>query len=243
MVNFCPNCGKKIEPGSKFCSSCGNRIIDSENSTAQKPATDLKKFSAQKPIEDFQNNSPTGFSDEEETEQNEMPKEEFVPDSGIGQMFFGTTGRLNRWRYFKRLLVVEIFAEILSMTVLYDLDNEIFYNRYEIFTLVGSLFFLWPEYCLDVRRLQDLNRDTELANIALIAGFFITTIYALDSSSLDYFFSTGSFPAHTSSKEKIGYFGVIAWSIAYLCVKIYLLFKGGTRGANQYGPDPLEKIH
>ena len=59
MVNFCPNCGKKIEPGSKFCSSCGNRIIDSENSTAQKPATDLKKFSAQKPIEDFQNKRST----------------------------------------------------------------------------------------------------------------------------------------------------------------------------------------
>jgi len=26
MIRFCPNCGNKIEPGSKFCGSCGNSL-------------------------------------------------------------------------------------------------------------------------------------------------------------------------------------------------------------------------
>lgn len=175
-----------------------------------KPATDLKKFSAQKPAEDFQNNSPTQFSgEEEETEQNEMPKEEFVPDSGIGQMFFTTTGRLNRWRYLKRILVVEIFGGILSTAGIF-LDNALFRQEYGLFYVIAQSFLLWPAYCLDVRRLQDLNRDAELAIFNLFAG---AAVIAIDPSTLDYYFDTGSFPAHMSSKEKFGYFQSVPFAV------------------------------
>lgn len=41
FAKFCPNCGERINPGSKFCSSCGNPILQNENPpTPAQPESD-----------------------------------------------------------------------------------------------------------------------------------------------------------------------------------------------------------
>ena len=235
MVNFCPNCGNKIEPGSKFCNSCGKQMIDSEKSPVQKPTTDLKKFSAQKPAENFQNNSPTGFSDEEETEQNEMPKEEFVPDSGIGQMFFTTTGRLNRLRYLKRILVLGIFGGILSTAGIF-LDQTLFRQEFGLFYVIAQSFFLWSTYCLDVRRLKDLDKGNFLAIIRASFASMQAICFAFSWQINRLCWNLG-FDNFYIDDERM----VIGFGGAFFLFGLYLFLTGGTPGANKYGPDPLEK--
>ncbi len=44
MVRFCPNCGTKVEPGNKFCGSCGNRLdAEVSNINNDEPVTGSKK--------------------------------------------------------------------------------------------------------------------------------------------------------------------------------------------------------
>ncbi len=73
-------------------------------------------------------------------------------------------------------------------------------------------------YCLNVRRLHDLNKDETLAYILLGLGL----ISALSSSDV---FDMSAFERLSYCVETLG--------------SLYLLFAPGTHGENNYGADPL----
>jgi uncharacterized membrane protein YhaH (DUF805 family) len=84
----------------------------------------------------------------------------------------------------------------------------------EVLDVIASIFFLVPSYFLDVRRLQDMDQGPGLAIASVIISFI--AISSQDQSVM----------------------GVAG--LAFMGMYLYLLFREGTHGTNQYGEDPLE---
>ena len=147
----------------------------------------------------------------------------YVPDETIQDMFFKLNGRLNRMRYFKRYMVY-----ILTLTILVMILSNIFDD--ELITLISTASF-YISYCLDVRRLQDLNKDATLARIILVFAI-ISNVVGLSADE------------YATDSELMGVLGLqtLLW-LPILPIQLYLLFAEGTCGVNRYGADPLEGKH
>ena len=147
----------------------------------------------------------------------------YVPDETIQDMFFKLNGRLNRMRYFKRYMVY-----IFTLTILIMILSNIFDD--ELITLISTASF-YISYCLDVRRLQDLNKDATLARIILVFAI-ISNLVGLSADE------------YATDSELMGVLGLqtLLW-LPILPIQLYLLFAEGTCGANRYGADPLEGKH
>lgn len=146
----------------------------------------------------------------------------YVEENTLGEMFFKRNGRLNRWRYFKRRLVLGILV-----TMILTLGYRIFGYEFGqvntpyagIYNTVVSLIFIIPTYCLNVRRLQDMNR-----------GKIIALVYAAVSVAMAFMDFTG-----------VNYQLYLALTLATMSFAIsgYLLIAPGTRGKNRYGLSPI----
>ena len=155
-----------------------------------------------------------------------------VKDKGFVENFLKREGRLNRWRYFKRMfallliseivvIVVSIIAALSMPTVIFSSDTSLFDNLIvNIAKVVG--FLLTPAYfCLMVRRLHDLNKSEAIAYVAV--AVICVNILSLDLEQEE-----------DSILE-------IALQWLNFAFTLYLLFFPGTKGNNKYGSDPLEK--
>ena len=155
-----------------------------------------------------------------------------VKDKGFVENFLKREGRLNRWRYFKRMfallliseivvIVVSIIAALSMPTVIFSSDTSLFDNLIvNIAKVVG--FLLTPAYfCLMVRRLHDLNQSEAIAYVAV--AVICVNILSLDLEQEE-----------DSILE-------IALQWLNFAFTLYLLFFPGTKGNNKYGSDPLEK--
>ena len=120
---FCPHCGASLADNATFCGSCGQLL------QTVMPAD-------------------TG----QQGQQMPPAASRRVRDEGFEENFFKTEGRLNRLRYFKRVLVIDIFTAILS-AILEGIAGEGSSVEYLVtFIDIATLPML---YTLDVRRLHD----------------------------------------------------------------------------------------
>ena len=189
VERFCSNCGTKLKEGAAFCGSCGARVGSSDEKVQKEP--------------DRQHRHQLGTSG----------------DATVNDMFFKMNGRLNRLPYFKRILVlflVELVLYILGSVVLLEPWEESNSTR-DGFKTVCGLIALYPELCLNVRRLQDLDKGKDWA-------YWIAGVGAIASMSSNFFDTTKG--------------AVLA--VVYLGITVYLMLAEGTKGENQYGPDPLD---
>ena len=143
-------------------------------------------------------------------------------DNGIVENFFRRDGRLNRWRYFKRITVVAlVMSVIITANFLTDM------NALGLLSPTGDIIFkgvslaaLIPIFCLMVRRLHDIGRDEKLAYIAVAIN--VVSILSMD---------------HTTIAEPTIFQYILG--IIVSAINLYCLFCPGTRGYNKYGADPL----
>ena len=148
----------------------------------------------------------------------------YVKDNGIAENFFRRNGRLNRWRYFKRTALLFV-SEVMILTFLAaffeftSLDGKISSGE-EIFIKFIASIFIIPQFCLMVRRLQDLNKNEKLAY--LYVAFQIWAVVTLDFSDYN---------EPTLVENLVG--------IIQFLLLLYTLLFVGTRGSNKYGEDPL----
>lgn len=140
----------------------------------------------------------------------------------LKEIYLTDTGRFNRLKYFKYLMLIAIVQAIAI-----GVSDAIFSDGYDSLTPSGGSFLnliaaalLIPNYFIDVKRLQDFGQDSFLAKVSVALSvyslFFIEDLYEL----------WGLFD----------YLVVIVNNIYAL----YILFKPGDVGENQYGPDPLQ---
>ena len=84
---------------------------------------------------------------------------------------------------------------------------------------VISVGILTPYYCLDVRRLHDMGKDSTIAKIYFVLS--LVTIFIKDDDPFN--------PTATG----------LIWSFVLGSIALYMLFVPGTKGVNKYGADPL----
>ncbi len=138
------------------------------------------------------------------------------------ETFLSMEGRLNRLRYFKRLLVVGI-AQMALVVFIAILFADMFGNISTFGSILMNIIFVAGTaitYTLDVRRLHDMDKSDLLAKVSAVAMLYIGL------ADIDMF--------NVTIFDCVVYF-------ALTVIGLYLMFNPGTRGENQYGSDPLER--
>ena len=138
------------------------------------------------------------------------------------EMFFRRSGRLNRLRYFKCSMVVFLIAMIveLPVAIIFSDDSFNLSSFGNMLVMIINLVAQIPLYCLDVRRLHDMDKDETLAKILLIIGVIVAIVPVDDL-----------------------YYAPPPMIVVYLVgtvLGLYVLFTPGTKGENKYGADPLD---
>ena len=147
-----------------------------------------------------------------------------VKDEGIFENFFRRDGRLNRWRYFKRNLVIFFVAMIILLGIIIVDVNALGHlssfgnNAVKFFSAAVQV----PIFCLMVRRLHDMNKNETLAYVAIGLSLAGTLFQGND------FLVT-----EPSTLENL-------LNVVSGFINLYILLCPGTHGVNQYGADPLE---
>lgn len=206
MARYCSECGNKVAENVRFCSNCGAEIQGSR----QEPSNQNQQR------QNMQMNYPP---------LQPPPGVGYNLDPTIEEMFFKNHGRLNRLRYFKRSLVLDFIYIAILCLVLFVLDIDFGSDEADYVTAFVGVMTLYPEYCLLVRRIEDLNRGRKEALILILVGeaFHLMGIFAVD------------FDKPGSIIRFLWYVGV------YDCIMLYIMLKDGTHGPNQYGEDPLHR--
>ena len=155
--------------------------------------------------------------------KNDVPEESEVykEDRTWKEQFLKTEGRLNRLRYLKRnlvLLLVWLLSNVLIALIFGDYMGNLSRTGTGLVSVI-SVVMLFPTYCLDVRRLHDMDKDSTIAKICFVLS--LVAIFIADDD-----------PFNPSSM------GLIL-SLVFCLIALYMLFVPGTKGANKYGADPL----
>lgn len=155
--------------------------------------------------------------------KNDAPEdsEVYKEDRTLQEQFLKTEGRLNRLRYLKRnlvLLLVWLLICILFVLIFSD-DMGNVSRTGDVLISVIAAGMLIPYYCINVRRLHDMDKDSALAKISFVLG--LITIFINDDD-----------PFNPFTAQMI-------LSLVNFIIVLYLLFVSGTKGANKYGADPL----
>ena len=142
-------------------------------------------------------------------------------DKTVEEMFLNQSGRLNRLRYFKRVMAIFLVSLVamLPVTIIFGDDFGNLSSFGNILVTLINLAILIPFYCLDVRRLHDMDKDETLAKVSLAIGISVAIIPVDDIFSV---------PTPLMIVYLIG-----------TVLGLYMLFSPGTKGENQYGADPL----
>ena len=219
MVKYCTKCGAEVNDKAKFCGKCGAKLSENNESTQSTQST--QSIQSKQSTQNTQ--STQNIQSTQNTAINSSSQEtRYVEDNTITEMFLNRSGRLNRLRYFKRTIALNVFwiVMILLGTAVLLEEWEYTSTPYEVYCVVLGLAKLFPEYCLNVRRLHDLDNE-DLFIAKWIAAMDALTIF-LSATGDDFM---------ESSKG-------IVMLFLYLIFTLYLLFARGTKGDNRFGADP-----
>ena len=135
--------------------------------------------------------------------------------------FLTAEGRLNRWKYFKLMFLLGLLAGVASFITGLFFSNAIgtLTPTGEKISVIVTLAFLAPSYFLMTRRLHDIGKDNFWAKINIAIALYYIIFTDIDINSISMFDSILSFIS--------------------AIIGLYILFKKGTDGYNQYGSDPL----
>jgi len=151
-MNFCPNCGAKLRPDAKFCGSCGKKIQRDDAEPADE--RDLPPQPQPTP-----QSTPQPQSQSTPTPQPQSTPT-YRQDVTLQEKFLTTSGRLNRWRYFVRaviLLVPEILLYIVAVATTPPNSPPNYMAGVGLMLLLYGLIMLVPNVMLTIRRLHDLD--------------------------------------------------------------------------------------
>lgn len=155
----------------------------------------------------------------------------YKEDVTIQEKFFSTEGRLNRMRYFKRWLAVDLVALVLCGIVTLACSTPWGYLTHtgDIMVNLISIAMIIPNYFLNVRRIKDIGKEENIVTGVATLEVLLTLVQIYCLSDWDW----------SSSKTSTQQFGMSA-SMIRLGIFVWLQKTAGTVGLNKYGADPLE---
>lgn len=140
----------------------------------------------------------------------------------LKEIYLTDTGRLNRLKFFKYAVILGI-VEIIALTIIIAM----FSDEYGFPTETGNTFSdllllasIVPYYFITVKRVHDFSKDSVLAKVLMALCAYMILI------ADDIYFLWGPLDYLVS--------------LANTALTLYVVFKSGTKGENQYGPDPLQ---
>ncbi len=227
MGRFCHNCGLAVNEGDKFCHKCGTKLYESSVEQTKEEHSE-ERTSAHMPVQAPPPIIQLQTQSQEPVYYMQVPcveEEPYVPDQGWRQIFFRWDNRLNRKRYFLRLMLVQLIFVPVSILMMF-LPHDIV----SFLGLALGVVWLIPIGMLCVRRCHDLGRSGWfLIKTAIpILGMLWCIKYLLRSGDDD-----SPILSSTIFVIVLGlpFVGILVW--------IYLMCADGMRGGNEYGPDPL----
>lgn len=138
----------------------------------------------------------------------------------IQRNFFNAEGRLNRLNFLK-LLVILIVTSFILIALTFRIFPDEEYPNLNIFLVYSILITIAVMlYFLEVRRLHDLGYGEDLAKGSVM--IFLHQLFILNYNKF----------AETVFSDII--------YIIFFGTLLFLLFKPGIQGENQYGADPLQ---
>lgn len=145
-----------------------------------------------------------------------------LSEETIFEQFLNQEGRLNRWRYFKRIFVLGLVEVVINAVMGIFLMNEgkVPTTPSHFAYIVVGLIFLYPQFCLVLRRVKDMDKPLWLAKLSVVFSGVCIVCFNYDV---------------TLAASPLGQGLAIASGV----LGLYILFAKGTKGDNQYGPDPL----
>lgn len=169
----------------------------------------------------------------------------------IGHILFGFEGRLNRAPWWGYTILATIASWLLQEYVLRGLATVLVPtpNGAALFSLLGSLPFLWIAVALGVKRLHDRDKSGKLLLVYYLIPYLILllSLYVLFGiAGLASVTGPSSNPAAsvTSALGSRFFLLMLLWLVA-LGISVWSLidlgFLEGTPGWNRYGPDPTAK--
>ena len=143
-------------------------------------------------------------------------------DSGIVENFFRRDGRLNRLRYFKRILLLFAVEMIIVLAIVIVSTNELdeFSQGGLIAFKVVCIVSMIPFTCLMIRRLHDMNIGEMPAYIFFALNVLLVLMFDKNVMKVE--------PSLFENTLNV------LISVISLCI----LFWPGTNGVNRYGSDP-----
>lgn len=208
MSKYCQNCGMAASDGDKFCPKCGMKLYDAQELAAIHEQAQQEMANLQMVPQYIQ-----------------YEEEPYVPDVGIRQLFFRMDNRINRKRFFMRLMLLHILMVPFIILAAYLPQKLAIVAGFAIFVLIV------PMVMLAVRRCHDLGRSGWFmikTAVPILGMMFCLHYLFAERDEYD-----SPFLNSTWFVIMIGmpFVGMLIW--------IYLMFASGMKGANEYGPDPL----
>lgn len=130
-------------------------------------------------------------------------------------LFFSANGRINRLTYFVLILIINLVLSILLGILLGVNDIISNVNSYFFLTII-LMSYLFVYSVIVIKRLHDI----ELAGSYLILKLFLEIALVL---SVEF--------------DKLGLL-IFLSGVGTLAMSLYILFKSGTNGENEYGSSP-----
>ena len=151
-------------------------------------------------------------------------------DKTIYEVFFKTSGRLNRFRYFLRRVVLSVLTKIFLFAGYKVIGYE--YGQTTtaavIYNSAISIIFLIPIFCLTVRRLQDMNQGKLLA-VVYVTLNIVTAVAFTDITFTEF-----------KQMDTISPYLVLSLATFSMLMDMYFMISPGSYGKNKYGENPLE---
>lgn len=185
---FCPNCGKSVPAGTAFCGECGYKVSRGEKTvpmaSVPTPAATAPPPVKMQPM--YVTSTATQIARQEVyTEEWSSCQDIYhkIPFSEEAKKkYFTYHGRLNRWTYFCRSIVIGFFC-LLTIGVMAGLAAAI---GGAIGVILGILCIpiyiavLVPAFMLQIRRWHDVNKTGWLCLATMIPYLgFLAAIYML----------------------------------------------------------------
>jgi len=137
-----------------------------------------------------------------------------------------TQGRIPRSQWWAGLVVLAVIALVLLLVVGWAFGGMLTPGA-RIASLILTVIFFYPSYCISAKRFQDRNKPGSLALIGIGLGVLqnVAGLFGLSNPEVP---------------TAVDYILGIALLIVGIWFLIELGILRGTIGPNQYGPDPLE---
>ncbi len=215
---FCPYCGNRLNETFTFCPFCGKQLYNntsnktSNNTPVSVVNNGIKEGEEKVITPQISKNKSESITIEKRNNTKNVTYADLISFDGL----FNINGRRCRKDYFVIIIIKNILTYILSFSTP---------TRY-----IGTMIYTYIGFVNNTKRLHDLNYSTNTS----IAIFALELICGIIIIFISPDLATGVFNESTFIK-------LIPISIVGILPTIYLLFKKGNIGDNQYGPDPLKQ--